>query len=112
MAATRDLNQMDYLSLYAGGIDGGIVRDGSSALTGAEIHMIEVLVDDTEFTVLSAQSQADATINMLTANNYTSKTWKAGKLLFAPFGGHITAFTADQDVRYFRLPGTNRKRNE
>ena len=112
MAITRDLNQMDYLALYAGGLDGGIIRDASSALTGAEIHMIEVLVDDTEFTALSAQSQADATVNMLTANNYTSKTWKAGKLIFAPFGGHITTMTADQDVRYFKFPTSYRKRNE
>ena len=112
MAATRDLNQMDYLSLYAGGIDGGIIRDGASALTGAEIHMIEVLVDGTGFSVLTAQSQADAEVLMLAVNNYTGKTFAKGQLIFPPFGGHITTMTADQDVRYFRFPGTNRKRNE
>ena len=112
MPVTRDLNQMDYLALYAGGIDGGIILDGTTDLTGAEAHMIEVLVDDTEFTVLLAQTQADATVNMLTVNNYSGKTWKAGKLLFPPFGGHITALTADQDVRYFKFPTSYRKRNE
>ncbi len=112
MAITRDLSQMDYLALYAGGLDGGIIRDGSSALTGAEIHMIEVLVDGTGFSVLAAQNQADATVNMLTANNYTSKTFSRGQLVFPPFGGHITTMTADQDVRYFKFPTSNRKRNE
>lgn len=112
MAITRDLTQMDYLALYAGGIDGGIIRDASSALTGAEIHMIEILVNGTGFTVLTAQSQADAEVLMLTVNNYTGKTFAKGQLVFPPFGGHITTMTADQDVRYFKFPTTYRKRNE
>ena len=112
MAVTRDLVQLDYLALYAGGLDGGIIRDGSSALATAEIHMIEILVDGTGFSVLAAQSQADAAVNMLTANNYTGKTFAKGQLVFPPFGGHITTMTADQDVRYFKFPTSYRKRNE
>ena len=112
MTVTRDLVQLDYLALYAGGLDGGIIRDGSSALTGAEIHMIEILVDNTGFSVLTAQSQADAEVLMLTVNNYAGKTFNKGQLVFPPFGGHITTMTADQDVRYFKFPTSYRKRNE
>ncbi len=108
----RDLNQFDFYSLWSGGDDGGIIRDASSALTGAEVHMIEILADATIFTVLEAQDQADATVNMLTANNYTAKEFSKGQLIGAPFGGHITKITADKDVRYFKFPGTNRVLNE
>ena len=113
MAITRDLVDLDYLALYAGGLDGGIIYDADDVLTGAEIHMIEILTDATVFTVMLAQNQADATVNMLTGvNNYATKEFAKGQLIFPPFGGHITNITTSKDVRYFKFPTSNRKRNE
>ena len=107
------LTNLQYLSLYVGGADGGIVQDADAALAGAELHMIEVLVDNTEFSVLSRTTQADVVVNMLSGvNNYAGKKWKSGSLIFAGHGGFITAFTADADVLYFTLAGSGRDQNE
>ncbi len=107
-----DLSNLKYFALWTGGDDGGIIRNASSALSQAELHLIEILVDATVFTVLTAEDNIGAAVNMLTANNYTAKEFNKGQLIGAPYGGHITAFTADQDVRYFTLPGTNRVQNK
>lgn len=107
-----NLSEIQFLSLYVGGIDGGIVQDAASAFTAGEVHLIEILEDDTEFTVLSGKNQDDTARNFITDNNYSGKKWGKGYLVFAPFAGYIDTFTADKDVRYFRIPDTGRKRNE
>ena len=105
------INDYQLLSLFVGGEDGTKRQDGSSAFTG-ECHMIKVLVDGTGFSVLGGKDQDDTTVNFLTANNLTSKTWNAGDLVLAPFGGYFASFTADQEVEYYKMPGTNRTRQE
>ena len=99
------------LALYVGGEDGTAIKNGSAAFTG-ECHMIKVKVDATTFSVLSAKDQADATVNMLTANNLTAKEFDKGDLVLCPAGGYFIAFTASQDVEYYKLPDSNRKRQE
>lgn len=96
------------LALFVGGEDGTAIKNGSAAFTG-ECHMIKIKTDATTFSVLTAKSQAaEATINMLTANGLTAKEFDKGDLVLAPNGGYFSAFTASQDVEYYKMPGTNR----
>lgn len=95
------------LALFVGGEDGTAIKDGSAAFTG-ECHMIKVKTDATTFSVLTAQDQDDAAVNMLTANNLTAKEFAKGDLVLGPAGGYISAFTASEDVEYYKMPDTNR----
>ena len=106
------ITQIQMLSLYVGGADGNKRQNASTALTGGEVHLIKVLVDGTTFSALSAIDQDGNTVNMLTANNLTSKVFNEGDLVFAPFGGYISAFTASQETEYFKMPSTERSRQE
>ena len=99
------------LALYVGGEDGPKRQDASDDFTG-ECHIIKILVADTSFSVLSGKNQADATTNFLTANNLASKTWAIGDLVSAPIGGYFSAFTANQEVEYYKLPDTEMERQE
>lgn len=100
------------LSLYVGGADGNKRQDASTALSGAEVHLIKVLVDGTTFSVLSAVDQDGSAVNMLTANNLASKVFNEGDLVFSPFGGYISAYTASQETEYYKMPSTGRTRQE
>lgn len=100
------------LSLQFGGRDGGIYKAASTAVEDAVIHMIELLADDTTFTVLAAEDQDGTVRNMLTANGYATIALAKTVKIYAPFGGKITDFTADKPVRYFRLPTSNRSQND
>lgn len=104
------INEMQMLSLFVGGRDGGIIA-ASGAVSGQVIHMIEVLEDDTTFTVLSGENQDGTARNLISANGYNGVALGAGALVFAPFGGYISAFTADKSVRYFRMPASDRTQN-
>lgn len=106
------LNEIGFLGLYVGGTDGGIRVDASAAVTAKEIHVIEILEDNTAFTVLSGKNQDDTARNYITDNNYASKTWQPGTLIFAPQGGYIDAYTADKETRRFKMANTDRTRNE
>ena len=108
----RDFNALDYFILWTGGADGPKRQDQSTALTGAEIHMIKVLVDATTFSVLSVKNQANTTINMLTVNNLTSKEFSKGDLVGPPSGGYVIAYTASEETEYYRLPDSNRIKQE
>lgn len=99
------------LALYVGGADGTAIQDGLDAFTG-ECHIIKVKTDATTFSVLSAKDQDDATVNMLTANNLTAKEFAKGDLVLAPDGGYFAAFTASEDVEYYKMPDSNRQRQE
>lgn len=109
MAKIQDIQ---LLSLYVGGRDGGIIVAASAAQTGKVIHMIECLEANTTFTVLTAEDKDESARNMLTANGYAGVALPQGHLVCAPFGGKISAFTADKAVRYFRLPSTERLQND
>ena len=107
-----DISNIQLLSLYVGGRDGGI-RVAASAVSGKVIHLIQCLEDDTEFTVLAGVEQDGTTArNYVTENGYSGAKWDKGSLHFAPFGGKISSFTADKDVRYFRMAKTERKQND
>jgi hypothetical protein len=100
------------LSLYVGGRDGGVIVAASTATSSKVIHMIECLEADTTFTVLTAEDQDESARNMLTANGYAGVALPQGHLVCAPFGGHISAFTADKAVRYLRMPASERLQND
>ena len=104
----NDLTAVMFFSLWSGGADGNKRQNASTALSSAEVHMIKVLVDGTTFSVLSAKNQLDATVNMLTANNLTAKTWSKGDLVGAPNGGYIQAYTASEETEYYKLPSSAR----
>ena len=108
----QDISNIQLLSLYVGGRDGGIRVAASAAQTGKIIHMIQCLEDGTEFTVLAGEDQDGTARNYLTANGYSGETWDKGSLHFAPFGGKISSFTADKKVRYFRMAATKRSQND
>ncbi len=108
----RDLNQLDYFILWTGGADGPKRQDQSDALTGAEIHMIKILVDATTFTVISVKNQANATVDMLDVNNLTGKEFSKGDLVSPPSGGYIIAYTASEETEYYRLPNASRIKQE
>lgn len=95
------------LGLFIGGEDGN-VRQDADAVGTADCHMIKVLVDGTTFSVISVINQAGATVDMLDVNNLTAKTWSKGDLVFAPFGGYFTAYTADEETEYYIMPGSDR----
>ena len=103
----RDLNNLDFLSLFVGGADGS-KRQDADAVGTAECNMIECLVDGTTFSTITAVDAAGAAVNMLTANNLTAKVFNAGKLLFAPAGGMITAYTASEETEYFKMVTSSR----
>jgi hypothetical protein len=106
------LNEIGYLGLYVGGEDGGIRVNASTAVSDEEIHVIEILEDNTTFTVLTGKDQGGTTRDYMTSNNYTGKLWQPGTLIFAPQGGYITTYTADKETRRFKMANTSRKRNE
>ncbi len=102
------LTQLQLLSLYVGGRDGGKHNAASNALTNQVIHMIECLEDTTVFSVLSGKDQDGTARNYITTNDYGGEEWKAGTLIFAPTGGFIDTVTADKRLRYYRMPTTSR----
>ena len=106
------ITELQMLSLYVGGRDGGIIVAASAAQTTKVIHMIECLEASTTFTVLTAEDQDESARNMLTANGYAGVALPQGHLVFSPFGGKISAFTADKKVRYLRMPTTERLQND
>ena len=99
------------LGLYLGGEDGNKRQDQSDAFTG-ECHVIKVLVDATTFSVLSGVDQGAAAVNFLTANNLTAKEFSKGDLVSAPLGGYFAAFTASEEVEYFKMPDSNTLKQE
>lgn len=106
------ITEIQLLSLYVGGRDGGILVAASTATTGKVIHMIECLEADTTFSVLAGEDQDESARNLITGNGYSGVALPIGTLVFAPFGGKIEDFTADKAVRYFRLADTNREQND
>ena len=106
------ISNTQLLGLMIGGEDGPKRQDQSTAFTAGDIHMIKVLTDATTFSVLSAKDQADATVNMLTANNLTAKEFAKDALVSAPLGGYISAFTASEEVEYYKMPDSNRTQQE
>lgn len=111
----RDLTQIDFLSLYLGGEDGGVYVASATAVTGKQIALIEVMDDSATFSVLSGEAQNGSAIDMVNAaqNNYgVSGAWNRGDLIAAPMGGFISAFTCDKACRYFRVPDSNRSLNQ
>lgn len=106
------ITELQMLSLYVGGRDGGIIVAASVAQTGKVIHIIECLEAATTFTVLTAADQDESPRNMLTTNGYATVALPQGHLVFAPFGGKISAFTADKAVRYLRMATTERKQTD
>ena len=100
------------LGLMIGGEDGPKRQNGSAAFTAGEIHMIKVLVDGTTFSVLSGFNQAAAAVNMLTANNLTAKEFAKDALVSAPLGGYIAAFTASEEVEYYKMPDSSTVKQE
>jgi len=107
-----NITNIQLLSLYVGGRDGGIIVAASTATSGKVIHMIECLEADTTFSVLAGEDQDETARNMLTANGYAGVALPQGHLVCAPFGGKISAFTADKAVRYFRMAASERKQND
>ena len=108
----QDIGNIQLLSLYVGGRDGGIYVAASTAQSGKVIHMIQCLEDTTEFTVLAGEDQDETARDYITDNGYSGVTWDKGSLHFAPFGGKIEEFTADKPVRYFRLAASGRSQND
>ena len=108
----RDLNAIDFFSLYLGGEDGGIYVAGATATTAKKIHLIEVMEDTATFSVLSGENQDGTARNMLTANGYTAVAFDKGTLIYAPMGGFISAVTCDKAVRYYSFPDSNRSLNQ
>ena len=107
--ASRDLNALDFLSLYVGGEDGSKRQDASDAGTD-ECNMIEIMVDGTTFSLITATNAAGGSFNMLTTNNLTAKVFNKGKLLLAPAGGYITAYTASEETEFFKMITSDRKK--
>ncbi len=99
------------LSLYVGGRDGGIIVAASAAQTAKVVHLIQCLEDVTTFSVLSGNDQDDTARNLLTANGYAGVALDKGTLVFAPYGGKLTTFTADKKLRYFRMAASDRTQN-
>ncbi len=108
--ATRDLNQLDLLALSLGGADGTKRQDAAAAGTGLEVHKIVSFADAATFSVITATGQDGVSFNMLTSNNLTSKVFNTGDVLYAPFGGFISAYTCTVETEQFKLPGTGRNR--
>ena len=108
----RDLNALDFFALYLGGKDGGQYVAGATATTAKQIQLIEVMEDIATFSVLSGENQDGTSRNMLTGNGYTGIAFNRGDLIYAPYGGFISAFTCDKAVRYFSFPDTNRTLNK
>ena len=106
------ITEIQLLSLYVGGRDGGIIVAASTATTGKVIHLIECLEADTTFSVLAGADQDGTARNLVTANGYSGVALPKGTLVFAPFGGKLSSFTADKAVRYFRMPTTERLQND
>ena len=100
------------LGLMIGGEDGPKRQNSGAAFTAGDIHMIKALTDATTFSVLSAKDQADGDVNMLTANNLTAKTFAKDASVSAPLGGYISAFTASEEVEYYKMPNSDRTQQE
>jgi len=107
----RDLGLMDLSALALGGKDGGMLAAASAAVAGVKCHVIEVLEDSATFTLMTAENQDGSARNMLSANGYDSVVLAVGTLVYAPFGGFISAFTCDKATRRFTLPDSNRLQN-
>ena len=108
----QDIGNIQLLSLYVGGRDGGIYVAASAAQTSKIIHLIQCLQDDTEFSVLAGEDQDETAREWLADNDYTGIKWDKGSGHFAPVGGKISSFTADKPVRYFRMAATGRSQND
>lgn len=109
-----NMNEMQFFSIYLGGLDGGVYVAGAAAVTAVERHLIEVLEDDATFSVLTAKNQADATVDMTAGgtNNLGARTYNTGDLVYAPYGGYISAYTCDKNTQHYSIPTTDRKRNK
>ena len=106
------IKNQQLLSLYVGGRDGGIIKAGAAAVSGAVIHTVQVMEDAATFSVLTAEDQDGTARNMLTANGYAGVALDKGFLVFAPFGGKITAYTCDKKTRYLRMATSNSEQND
>lgn len=106
------IQDIQLLSLYVGGRDGGTIVAASTATEDKVIHMIECLEADTTFSVLAGEDQDGTARNMITGNGYSGVALPQNTLVFAPFGGKIEDFTADKAVRYFRMATTERTQND
>jgi len=98
----KTLNQFDYLSLYLGGEDGGIIKN-AGAVTDQKCHLLEVMEDGCTFTVMTGANQLGEAVNFMTANNYTGFVFDKGDYVYAPDGGYIGAYTADKKVRQYTM---------
>ena len=108
----QDIGNIQLLSLYVGGRDGGIIIAASAAQTTKVVHLIQCLENDTTFTVLAGEDQNGTARNLITANGYSGVALEKGTLVFAPFGGKLSSFTADKKLRYFRMAATGRSQND
>lgn len=106
------IQEIQLLSLYVGGRDGGIIVAASAAQTSKVIHMIEVLEEGTTFSVLAGEDQDGTARNLISDNGYSGVALGKGSLVFAPFGGKISSYTADGLTRYFRMAATGRTQND
>ena len=105
------LNEKSYLSIYMGGLDGGMIQAAAAVGAGQGLHIIEIMEENTIFTVLTLQSRT-TTINALTTNGFAGVAFQPGQFIFAPDGGYISAYTTSKVTRYFTLPSTLRTRSE
>ena len=104
------ITNLQLLSLYVGGADGNKRQDAAAVGAGQEVHLIKSQADGATFSVITAVDQNGDAANMLTANNLTAKVFDKGDLLFAPFGGYISAYTCDTETEYFKMAATERER--
>ena len=107
----QNINQLDYFSLYLGGLNGGVYVAANTAKTGLKRHLIEVLENGATFTVLSAIDQDGDAVDMTAAgtNNFGVREYNTGDLVYAPDGGYITAYTCDKATQHYAIPTSNRK---
>ena len=107
-----DISELQVLSLNQGGRDGGIVVAASVATEDEIIDKIECLEASTTFTVLAGQDQDGTARDLIADNGYSGIALPIGTVIWAPFGGFIEDFTADQIVRYSRMAASGRDKND
>ena len=112
----RNLNELDYFSLYLGGLDGGIYVAGATATSGIERHLIEVLEDGATFSIITASDQNSDARDMVGSgageNNLGARTYNTGDLVYAPHGGYISAYTCDKATQHYAIPTSSRVKLE
>lgn len=107
------ITEVDLSGLSLGGLDGGIHADAAEVVTGVKCCVVEVREDGATFSTLTAKDKNNVTVNMLTGvNNYDSVTFDKGELIYAPFGGYISAFTCSGITRRFTLQDSNVVKNQ